>query len=72
MALSLISTADAVGFSNAPFGPGTGSQFIEGVACTGSETALTSCSSSSNVYCSNGHYEDAGVRCQSELVMANN
>ena len=51
-------------FSNAHFGLGIGSQFLDGVACTGSETMLTSCSSDSSVYCSSGHNEDAGVRCQ--------
>ena len=55
---------DAVAFSNAHFGVGIGSQFLDSVACTGTETMLTSCSSSSSVYCFNGHYDDAGVRCQ--------
>ena len=58
---------DAVAFSNAHFGAGTGSQFLDEVACSGSETMLTSCSSSSSVYCSNGHSGDAGVRCQGKL-----
>ena len=58
---------DAVAFSNAHFGAGTGSQFLDGVACSGSETMLTSCSSSSTIYCSSGHNEDAGVRCQGKL-----
>ena len=61
------SITDAVGFPNANFGPGIGTQFLEGVQCTGSETTLNQCSSSSNVYCSYGHNEDAGVRCQSEF-----
>ena len=58
---------DAVAFSNAHFGAGTGSQFLDGVSCSGSETMLTSCSSSSTIYCSSGHNEDAGVRCQGKL-----
>ena len=58
---------DAVAFSNAHFGVGIGSQFLDNVACTGSETMLTSCSSSSSVYCSSGHNEDAGVRCQGSV-----
>ena len=57
-------STDAMAFSNAHFGAGIGSQFLNSVACTGSETMLTSCSSSSNIYCSNGHSDDAGVRCQ--------
>ena len=67
--LIFISTSDAVAFSSSHFGAGSGSQFLDGVACTGSENMLIFCSSSSSVYCSNGHYEDAGVRCQSESVM---
>ena len=51
-------------FSNAHFGPGMGFQFLDGVACTGSETMITACASSSSIYCSYGHNEDAGVRCQ--------
>ena len=51
-------------FSNAHFGPGMGFQFLDGVVCTGSETMITSCASSSSIYCYHGHNEDAGVRCQ--------
>ena len=51
-------------FYNAHFGAGIGSQFLDEVACTGSETMLSSCSSASSVYCYSGHYDDAGVRCQ--------
>ena len=64
MTLTLVSIADAVAFSNSHYGPGVGSQFLDSVACTGSETMLTHCSSSSSVYCSGGHNEDAGVKCQ--------
>ena len=71
-ALTILPPTDAVAFSNAHFGAGTGSQFLDEVACTGSETMLTSCSSASSIYCYNGHNEDAGVRCQSEYVMADN
>ena len=59
----------AVAFSNAYFGAGIGSQLLDSVACIGSEIMLTSCSSSSNIYCYNGHYEDAGVRCQGLYIM---
>ena len=59
----------AVAFSNAHFGAGIGSQLLDSVTCTGSELVLTSCSSYSNVYCSNGHYDDAGVRCQGLYIM---
>ena len=59
-----------VAFSNAHFGAGIGSQFLDSVACTGSETMLISCSSSSSIYCSNGHYDDAGVRCQGLYILS--
>ena len=55
---------DAVAFSNAHFGAGTGTIYLDNVGCTGSETNLTSCPRSSSVYCYRGHSEDAGVRCQ--------
>ena len=55
---------DAVAFSNAHFGAGTGTIYLDNVGCTGSETRLINCSRSSSVYCYRGHSEDAGVRCQ--------
>ena len=61
-------STDAVAFSNAHFGAGIGSQFLDSVACVGSETMLMTCSSSSSIYCSNGHYDDAGVRCQGYIA----
>ena len=55
---------DAVAFSNAHFGAGTGSIYIDDVGCIGSEINLIDCPRNSTVYCRNGHSEDAGVRCQ--------
>ena len=55
---------DALALLNAHFGSGIGSQFLDGVACVGTETMLTSCSSSSTIYCYSGHNDDASVRCQ--------
>ena len=55
---------DAVEFSSAHFGSGTGTIYLDNVACTGSENRLIDCSRNSVVTCSNGHLEDAGVRCQ--------
>ena len=55
---------DAVAFSNAHFGVGTGTIYLDNVGCTGSETNLINCPRSSTVYCRYGHSEDAGVRCQ--------
>ena len=53
---------DAVAFSNAYFGAGTGTIYLNDVGCTGSETNLTDCTRSSTVSCR--HLDDAGVRCQ--------
>ena len=55
---------DAVAFSSAHFGAGTGTIYLDNVGCTGRETNLTDCPRSSTVHCTYGHSEDAGVRCQ--------
>ena len=55
---------DAVPFSNAHFGAGTGMIYLDGVGCNGNEANLNDCSRSSTVSCFGGHSEDAGVRCQ--------
>ena len=57
-------STDAVAFSRAHFGAGTGTIYLDNVGCSGSEANLIDCSSSSSVSCSSGHSEDAGVRCQ--------
>ena len=62
--VSLITSKDAVEFTSAHFGSGTGSIYLDSVGCSGSESRLIDCSRSSVVSCSNGHLEDAGVRCQ--------
>ncbi|XP_064405891.1 uncharacterized protein LOC135350948 isoform X5 [Halichondria panicea] len=62
------STTDAVAFSAAHFGAGIGSTFLDGVSCGGNENSLTDCTRASSVICSNGHNEDAGVRCQIEAT----
>ena len=55
-------------FASAHFGSGTGTIYLDNVGCTGSENRLIDCSRNSVVTCSNGHLEDAGVRCQGQLV----
>ena len=55
---------DAVAFGSAHFGAGTGTIYLDGVGCSGSESNLADCSRSSTVSCFRGHSEDAGVRCQ--------
>ena len=57
-------STDAVAFSGARFGTGTGLIYLDEVGCTGSEAKLADCYRSSTVYCRYGHSEDAGVRCQ--------
>ena len=54
----------AVAFSSAHFGAGIGPIYLDDVDCTGSESNLIECSRSSNVTCTSGHSQDAGVRCQ--------
>ena len=61
--------ADAVAFSAAHFGAGIGSIFLDGVSCGGNENSLTDCTRALSVICSNGHNEDAGVRCQIEGLL---
>ena len=53
---------DAVAFSNAHYGAGTGTIYLNNVGCTGSENNLIRCPHSSSNNCD--HSEDAGVRCQ--------
>ena len=55
---------DAVAFSRAHFGAGTGPIHLDNVGCRGNERNLTDCPHSSSIYCYRGHSEDAGVRCQ--------
>ena len=59
-----LASIDAVAFSRAHFGAGTGTIYLDSVGCSGSETNLIDCSRSSTVTCNSGHSEDAGVRCQ--------
>ena len=64
MSTLLMAHTDAVAFSRAHFGAGTGTIYLDNVGCTGSETRLIDCSRSTTVSCFSGHSEDAGVRCQ--------
>ena len=53
---------DAIAYSNAHYGQGTGPILLDNLACTGTEYNLTSCSYDSDTSdCT--HYEDAGVHC---------
>ena len=56
---------DAIAYSGAFFGAGTGPIHLDDVRCSGSEAALINCTyDPSTVDCS--HREDAGVLCQSK------
>ena len=59
-----ITYTGALAFSGAHFGVGTGPIHMDNVACSGSESRLIYCSRGSTVTCTNGHSQDAGVRCQ--------
>ena len=51
-------------FHNAKFGEGTGTVFLEGLRCTGSETSLLDCPMDEELgltLCD--HSDDAGIRC---------
>ena len=54
------------------YGPGTGPIAVSSVACTGAETRLIDCTSSTPSRCTHAH--DAGVRCmlQTGRCMAKN
>ena len=57
-------STDAVAFSNAHFGAGSGTIHLQAVGCTGRETNLTDCLEVRSSLCLQGHSDDAGVRCQ--------
>ena len=64
-----IANTDALAFSGAHFGTGTGDIFLDDVGCSGTESSLLDCSyvSGGNIYCYYGHSEDVGVRCQGKV-----
>ena len=52
---------DAQAFSNAFFGQGSGSIYLDSVQCSGSELDLFDCPGDTTPSCT--HSDDAGVRC---------
>ena len=48
----------------AGFGQGTGSIWLDQVACTGTEATLAACPANPIGIHNCSHFEDAGVRCQ--------
>ena len=52
-------------YSRAYYGRGYGGIFLDNVACSGTESRLIDCVSSSNIGVHNcQHNDDAGVKCQ--------
>ena len=60
----------AAALIQAVFGEGTGRIWLDSVQCTGSERALTNCTSSSSGNNSCTHEHDAEVRCLSGMVIS--
>ena len=56
-------------FSNAFFGAGTGSIFLDDVQCTSSSSQLLECSSSPILTHNCEHFEDAGVGCECKFSL---
>ena len=55
----------AQAYSYAYYGQGYGGIFLDNVACSGTESRLMDCVSSTNIGAHNcQHDDDAGVRCQ--------
>ena len=57
---------DAVAYSNAYYGAGTGPIYMDDVDCIGDEDKLLSCVSQPIGSNNCGHFEDAGVNCSSK------
>ena len=53
-----------IAYSNAPYGAGSGPNYLTDVLCTGSETNLLQCYSDPILSSGCTHLEDAGVKCE--------
>ena len=64
LVLDIIPCIGALAYTNAYFGQGYGRIFLDNVACSGTESRLIDCISSSNIGVHNcQHDDDAGVKC---------
>ena len=57
-------STDAVAYSSAFYGQGTGYIWLDDVQCTGNESKLIDCPANAIGVHGCGHSEDAGVSCQ--------
>ena len=59
-------------YINSHFGGGSGETWLDGVACTGSESRISDCSHNGWGVEDCGHTEDAGVECGGTYVSCEN
>ncbi len=57
-----------VALQQAPFGQGTGPILLDNLFCTGTQLYLANCTNNGVVNHNCAHNEDAGLRCQANLV----
>ena len=69
VSIHTIINVGALAFSRATFGQGTGSIWLDQVACTGTEGRLADCSANPIGVHDCQHSEDAGVRCPGKLIL---
>ena len=62
-----VSTEGATAYSNAFYGRGSGSIYLDNVGCIGTESRLVDCSHRGIGVHDCSHYEDAGLSCQGAL-----
>lgn len=64
-----INRENAIAYSSAYFGAGTGQIWLDNLACTGTETDIADCPYINWGSHNCGHYEDAGVACSGNIMM---
>jgi len=67
--VSIHSLVDAVAYSNARYGQGTGPIWLDNLSCTGAEYNLINCTYDPDTTdCQ--HFEDAGVLCNTTCMFS--